>query len=315
MAIEAQLTQLESRIPQAQVAAQAELAAYDALSPVQLADKYGVANAGRGIQARNKAMQLIRTQPGYSWTEWTIRTLLLSLFLVLIVLKVYQPISAQIYYSEFCQDCYQLYLAGNLPVMPLHTKGDKAIAELAFDMWLHSDYKDHQRYTRNATAISFIRASETLKEENLKQIQAVAESELAPLLVDLEEVQKQLSATEQEILESESDITATEVRISEHREAIETVDVAISKDPSPGGFAKGFKAMESWRTGLVDLEKTNRAALLSVQKAKTRLSTLQQQAKHIQDAIDSRADVLVLASRHIDDCRRQALDEIGRLVT
>ena len=75
---------------------------------------------------------------------------------MLLVLKLYQPQAASVYYSEFCQDSYARYRSGQFDHrLPAAEKalnnGD--MTPLRFDEWLRSDYADYERDTRNATVL------------------------------------------------------------------------------------------------------------------------------------------------------------------
>lgn len=256
---------------------------------------------------------MIKNQPGYSRTEWTIRALLLGLFLVVLVLKVYQPLSAKLYYSELYQDLYGRYRRGEFDtLLPVEMKSSVGVTPLAFEMWLKTEYKSRERLTRNATILGSIRANQKLREDNLTDIRTQAEMDLAPSLKDLADAQEAVQTTQDEILGLESQLKDIQKALLTRVEAIAAVDVKINSSRSANGFTTLIDRREAWADELSDLEQRERAAQLDCERAKARLQTQEEQVRRIQAVVDARSSVLSNAQKQVDDSRNQALEDIAR---
>lgn len=308
--IEKHLHVREAEILQAEASKAGELSTYDSLPPAELAKKYDVVMAGNGIQARNKAMEIVRKQPGYTRTEWTIRALLFGLFVVLVVLKMYQPATARIYYSAFCQDCYILCLKGEFDEV-LGQQKNRHWTPISFDQWLKTQYKNHLLLSENTAIQAGIQTNRDLTEKNLREIQLLAESETAPLMADLEQAQVEVETTQEELRAIGSKLKVLEKEIAERQKAIEYVDAAIATPRSAGGFATALGQRETWTNELVNLEKEQTALTLNCDKITVRLVKQQDHVKGIQAAIEARASIITSAQEHINQSRNKALDDIA----
>jgi hypothetical protein len=315
--MEDRLTEIQSQLKAARQAKDGELAAYDKLSPGDRAEKYGVSVGRDGIQARNAAVETIKKQSGYTRTEWTVRAFLMGLFLMLLVLKLYQPHAAKVYYSEFCQDSYVRYRRGQfdhrLPdAEKALNNGD--MTPLRFDEWLRSDYADYERDTRNATVLGSINARRKLEEDTFKEVQTSAEADLAPLISDLDDAITEVTPLEEEFARVESELLGINQELREHQDAINAIDQAMAYPRAVGGGAGGFvralDTREAWRTGLVDLEKKRRAVELRREWAKVRLEAQRAEIGRIQAVIATRSTVLSSVEDHIADSRTRALNDI-----
>jgi hypothetical protein len=316
--MEDRLSEIQRQLQAERVAKDAELVAYDKLSPGERATKYGVSVGREGIQARNEAVSTIAKQSGYARTEWTIRAFLLGLFLMVLVLKWYQPQTARVYYSEFCQDSYARYRRGQfdhrLPdAEKALNNGD--MTPLRFDEWLRSDYADYERDTRNATVLGSINARLKLEEDSFKAVQASAEADLAPCFSDLDDAITEVAPLEEEFATVESELVRINQELSEHQDAINAIDQAMAYPRAVGGGAGGFvrRALdnrEAWCTGLVDLEKKRRTAELRREWVKVRVETQRTEIERIQAEIASRSTVLTNVEEHITDSRTRALNDI-----
>lgn len=314
--IEDRLSELARQLDVERGAKEAELRTFDSLGPEQLSRAYGITTGRDGIQARNEAMATIKTQPGYTRTEWTIRGFLIGLFLMLVVLKLYQPHAAKIYYSEFCQDTYTRYRSGQFDGRltqqeKVSNAGD--MTPLRFDEWLYTDYTDYERETRGATMLGNILSRQKLEVDAIKGVASGAESDMAPLLQDLDQAQSEVESIGEEVMNAESEITAIAEHVTRHQEAIVALERALAYPRVVGGaehFVTALDTREAWRTGLADLEKQRGGADLRLQKAKARLAANREELGRIQAAIQSKASVLASAEERLNNARNRALNDI-----
>ena len=88
--------------------------AFAELSVEEFAMRYNVDLVNNGVQARAAILNSLTQNPEYKTAKRAITAFLAFIFAALVLLKLFQPRSVQIYYNEKLQDLYREYLAGTL---------------------------------------------------------------------------------------------------------------------------------------------------------------------------------------------------------
>ncbi len=314
--MEDQAADLDRRLAAAQGAKAVELERFDRDPASELFRRYGVNLGADGVHARNDAMEQIRRQPGFAQTEWTVRAILLGLFLVLIVIKWYEPFGAQIYYSAVCQDAYRAYMDGHfVGVVPQEDPASRRgpMTPICFYKWLCNNLAGYERQMQLRTRLQNIESLQKAEEHAIVHVREAAEKDLQPMFAHLKQAQAAAEQAQVDVLDTEAEVEALTAQAEKHLEAIEAIDSAISY-PRAVGSADHFVAVintrASWTAGLGDVEKQQKAAAVKLSKAQARLADCQSEVARIQHEVDARWNFVMQAEQAVTDSRQQALNDI-----
>jgi hypothetical protein len=100
---------------------------FDALNDEQMAERYNVALPGESFQERARALVTIRND-SYRLTERAVQSFLAFLFASLVLLKLFEPRSVQVYFSERLQGLYRQYRGGSFDAHIRRRRADESAA-------------------------------------------------------------------------------------------------------------------------------------------------------------------------------------------
>jgi hypothetical protein len=183
--IELRLEELAGEIATAKQEQSAELFAFDQLTPDQIEQRYGVGLLGRGLQTRGEVLDQILAEDSYQNAELAVRAFLFFLFVGLLILKLFQPRSVEVYYSEQLQSLYRRYLGGAFdPVLEPAERpdGTAPMDALRFEDWCLNTYglQRNEESQRRARAQQLQEFEERV--ETLKRVAEHSQSELDPIV-------------------------------------------------------------------------------------------------------------------------------------
>lgn len=112
IAIEQRVSDLQRRIAAITRERDSVLFAYDNAPGTELASRFGVPLLDDGLRSRSEVLSIMMENPDYSGARVALAVFLSFLFLGLLILKLFQPRSVAIYYSEQLQSLYTDYSQG-----------------------------------------------------------------------------------------------------------------------------------------------------------------------------------------------------------
>jgi hypothetical protein len=221
--IERRLADLDVR--QAGVASerQTALARFDALDRDALRQQYGLELTGDGIRERGRILDALSADDAYANAELAIRAFLAFLFLALIVLKLFQPASVSVYYSELLQDLGAQYRAGAFDAwLPPEERSYARVGltPLRFRAWCADNYRsvradeEKERRLTHALALRNARASE------LRELRRATEAELQPLRSACAAEKEAIAALHDELRTVEGERSAMESELAARERAL-----------------------------------------------------------------------------------------------
>jgi hypothetical protein len=110
--IEQRVADLKRRIAAASAERDSVLFAYDQAPGLELGSRFGVPLLDDGLRSRSEVLGIMMENPDYSGAKVALAVFLSFLFLGLLILKLFQPRSVAIYYSEQLQSLYTDYSQG-----------------------------------------------------------------------------------------------------------------------------------------------------------------------------------------------------------
>ncbi len=245
--IELQLADTVAELEAVGAERSAALARFDALDAVQVSETYGVELVGNGIQSRGEILKEVLSGPSYQNAELAVRAFLFFLFMGLLILKVFQPRSVEVYYSEQLQSLYGQYRAGAfdelLPPAERST-GPAAMDALRFEDWCLQTYALNrcEERERRAQARELQRAEQFIG--HLQRIAETNEAEMAPILEQHSRGRGRVRALEDELDEVRLHLQSKEIRLANQEETRRAMDENLKRvelDGSSFGAAMGVR--------------------------------------------------------------------------
>ena len=112
IAIEQRISDLQRRIAATTNERDSVLLAFDQAPGTELASRFGVPLLDDGLRSRSEVLTIMMDNPDYSGAKVALSVFLMFLFFGLLILKLFQPRSVAIYYSEQLQSLYTDYSQG-----------------------------------------------------------------------------------------------------------------------------------------------------------------------------------------------------------
>jgi hypothetical protein len=289
VAIEKRVEDLQHRITSVEQERDSVLALFDALPATQLASRFGVPIIDEGLRSRSEVLEGILDNPDYSGAQLALRSFLSFLFLGLVILKLFQPRSVGIYYSEQLQSLYTDYSQGKFDeyLDPLdRPRSGTPMTPQRFEEWCLSSYRD-------------VREEE---EERRLSEQAIHthERKMRTWVDDLRAQEAQLTAKRHrfeeistEVIETESRLQTLTTQVDTERQeltrSMKTLD-AITEHIATGtldvrGVARGFAAQAKVQ-GVIDaLEHSIRMRDSQIAELALRVPLRREEASRLRDEI------------------------------
>ena len=219
--IERRIDDLKKEIQSAEATLQQQALHFDATDSATLAKQYKIAILGDGIEARGQALAQLVANPQYTKADLAIKAFLALLFAGLVLLKVFQPRSIRIYYSEQLQDVYDQFTAGRfnayLETVERPQPEGKGMKPLRFEDWAMNIYpvirEEDEKNKRNG---SFERqhAEELAR---LTSLLATVEADVEPRRVQVQEAKSRVDALEQKLAAAAAEHDALRAQLDERR--------------------------------------------------------------------------------------------------
>jgi hypothetical protein len=202
-------------------AEQTRLAAeFDALSDDTMAERYKLALPGDSFQERARALATIKDE-SYRLTERAVQAFLAFLFFALLLLKLFEPRSVRVYFSERLQGLYRQYLGGLFdPHLDSaeRSAGTAPMTALRFEDWCLHTYpairartvdtiragERRQFFGNSVTELSGIIAAMATEETALNRELAAIESERQHAIADRAGAERLVAAADEEVAEIKS---------------------------------------------------------------------------------------------------------------
>jgi len=289
IAIEQRVNDLQRRINLAEQERDSVIALFDALPPGDLSSRFGVEIIDQGLRARSEVLNAMLDNPDYSGAKSALRAFLSFLFLGLVILKLFQPRSVGIYYSEQLQSLYTDYSQGKFDdYLDPHdrTRSGTPMTPQRFEEWCLGSYRDvraeeeqrrlseqeiqtHERKMR--TWVEDLRIEQDLLDTKRKRFEALS-SECIEIESRLQTLTTQVETERQELARSNQTLDA----IAEHI-ATGTLDVR--------GVARGFAAQAKVQAVIDGLEETIRLHDSQIAELALRVPLRREETLRLRDEI------------------------------
>jgi hypothetical protein len=193
---------------------------FDALSDEDMAARYNVALPGDSFQERARALAAIKND-SYRLTERAVQAFLGFLFVALVLLKLFEPRSVKVYFSERLQGLYRQYQGGLFDphLDPAERSiGSAPMTPLRFEDWCLNTYpavrardvntvtagERSQFFGNSASELNAITAAVVGEESRLIEELAKLETKRQQAIVERADATRKLATAEAQLAEIKS---------------------------------------------------------------------------------------------------------------
>lgn len=311
-AIARDVDQLQTELGETAAAKESELRTFDAASPEVLAGRYGIDVVREGPDTRARVIAEMEKSASFRATRRTIKAFLLFMFLGLVSLKLFQPESVRIYYSEHLQDAYTRMQAGLFDhrIDSREHPAAGGMKPLRFADWYENDQqvRDVNDRLRDQTSL----AMETLKaqEDAIRVLQGTLVADLSRFQNDLAAASKTRDDLEQQIIACRDELTATNAKIAEEQQQLDDFRYDLADQLSLRDQQLLVNGRS--RTARQLAEHRSAAARLSAQLATLtqRLDTTRMYEMQLKSSIASAESEATALSQALQNARRRRLADI-----
>lgn len=314
--IERQLADTRKDVSTTESSRATALSQFDTLSRPQLEEKYGVRFLTEGVQSSHEVLEQLMTNPRFSGAETAVRAFLAFLFIGLLILKIFQPRSVAVYFSEQLHSAYDEYRKGlfdsALPEAERALSGG-TMDPLRFEDWCLRSYAQirNEDERRRGTAREG-RMHELLIEKWL-DLARVARTEVEPLQRRHEELLTQIEELEVELHRERSAKESADAERSRveaaHRSMLQHIDRGGMDGATFEQAIVAARDLDERRRLLAEQSTTHARATESCAR---RLEQRSREAASLSEEIAMKRRVLHEAERGISEERTQLAAALGR---
>ncbi len=294
----------------------ATLARFDRLSWSQLEHRFGLTFLAPGVRANTELLGEMMKNPQFTGAELAVRAFLAFLFLGLLILKLFQPRSVSVYFSEQLHSIHDEYrkglFDGYLPEQERASAGG-TMEPLRFEDWCMSTYAQIRREDDRRRETARERRLHDLLVEQWAGLAASARSELDPLAARHATALAAIDELESELHRAR----ASAGEAGEELRRIETARASMAQHIERGGldattFQQAIAAAKDLEDRRLALAQTLGEAQRHVDTLTKRLETQRSHAAALGAEIAVKQAVITDAEQKIGDDRMKLAETITR---
>ena len=279
--IERRMADVDAQLAALGAEREAALRNYDALGRGELQQRYGLRFTEDGIRSRAAILSALSADESYQNAELAIRGFLAFLFLALIVLKLFQPASVGVYFSETLQDLHAQYRAGAYDAwLPPEERSyaRAGLTPLRFKAWCIENYRtvrveeEQQRRLDRAVAIRGER------EKELRVMRRKMDEEVQPLRAEASRVMDALAELHGRGQALQRELQGSRETLAKQESALQTLAGTLRSGLAGDAFVRGAEAQ-----AVLEREAAQTRALIRSQESE--LERLHLQAERQQAAL------------------------------
>ena len=290
IAMEERAADLKRRIAEVGMERDSTLFAFDRAPASVLSTRFGVPLLDDGLRSRSEVLSVLMENPDYSGTQVALGVFLSFLFLGLLILKLFQPRSVGIYYSEQLQSLYTDYTQGKFDEhLDPHDRARTGapMTPQRFEEWCVLSYRnvreedERRRRTEQAiqtherkmrTWVDDLRLQEDLLDERRKRYESIS-AEVIDIESRLQSLNLQAETERRELDRSNKTLSA----IGQHI-ASGTVDDVRSVE-------RGFAAQAKVQAVIDELEESLRVREAQIGELELRIPIRREESTHLREDI------------------------------
>ena len=291
-------------------------AEFDAMSDEAVAERYKLALPGDSFQERSRVLAKSRNET-YLVTERAVQAFLAFLFAALLLLKLFEPRSVSIYFSERLQALYRQYLGGlfDAQIEPAERSGGSApMTPLRFEDWCLSNYPSLRAREAEAIQASARAQFFAASASELAAITASAVAEESALIEQLAGVEKRLQQVAFDLAGAKRTLGSTHAQLEEQKTYRANLETGLKRPGSPEAVTAILTTISELEAATISLASQKAAAHTQFETLTPMLADLEQRRADLMARIDKLADVRQRAENDLAAARLKHMTELNRAI-
>lgn len=247
--IERRLAEIDANVGAVRTEQVKALTAFDTTPRAEMPKRYGVQLAEDGIRTRGEILASLTTNATYANAELAIRGFLAFLFLALIILKLFQPASVSIYFSETMQDLHALYRNGVFDAW-LTPAERRDMPPLRFREWCTKTYRVIRDEDERQQRVNRATASARVREDELQRVRRSVDAELSPIRGEHQEALGTLASLRDRAASVARELVAQQERAAAQARDLEGVIAMMNGGLAGEAFVRAVEARAALSSSL-----------------------------------------------------------------
>lgn len=300
--IEKRLADVDRDVAALRAEKEAALRTFDSLGRTELRQRYGLRLTEDGLRTRGEILSALRADETYANAELAIRGFLAFLFLALIVLKLFQPASVSVYFSEILQDLNAQYRAGSFDSwLPPEERSYSRVGltPLRFRTWCVENYRGVRSEEERQRRLTRTLSIRTAREAGLRTLRRNADADSEPLRRDVASAAEILAATQNEKARLSGELQASRSRLAELERSLESVGSTLRSGVTGDAFVRGAEAQAALERDAAALRATIRGEEAELERLTRQESARQAALTDARSRLASREDLVTSIDRQL----------------
>lgn len=289
---------------------------FDGMSDEALAARFNLALPGDSFQERARVLANIKGQ-NYVLTERAVQAFLGFLFFALILLKLFEPRSVKVYFSERLQGLWRQYQGGlfDAQLDPAErSNGSATMSPLRFEDWCLSTYG-----TIRGRDVDVARAGERLRffqnsESELAAIAAAVAAEESGLIAELATLDAQLQLAIVDHATARRTVESSDTQLAAIRAQMTTLETGLKRPAAPAALSTIVSTIADLETSATSLEDGKAKAQQQLDALTPLLTDLQKRRADLASRVDTLMATKKQSESELAEARLRHMAELNRLM-
>ena len=289
---------------------------FDALTDEQMAVRYNVALPGDSFQERARILERIKND-SYRLTERAVQAFLAFLFVAMVLLKLFEPRSVKVYFSERLQGLYRQYVGGLFDphLDPAERSiGSAPMTPLRFEDWCLNSYP-----AIRARHVETLKAGERTQffansASELSALTAQLVAEEAQLMSDLSELESQRKQVAIEHLAAARALETADTQLTDCKAQRVTLEGGLKRPSSNQTLTAIVGTLSELETTAFGATAQKAAAQEQLEALAPLLANLDKRCADLSGRVDRLALARQRAETELADARLRHMNEVSRAI-
>jgi hypothetical protein len=292
------------------------LDAYDQLPRAELQKRYALQFSSDGLRTRGQILGTMAQKETYADAELAIRAFLAFLFLALLVLKIFQPRSVSVYFSETLQDLHAQYRAGSFDhwLSAEERSGRGGMKPLRFEEWCLKSYRSIRNEDEQKRRVGELVASRKMREDELTRVRSAVETECDPVRRNCETAASTLHELQAAAQKIAGEVESTKEKIGAQQQLLMAMEANIQSGGLSGdAFVQAVAARGTMERALSELQRVAREQEGAQQALSRKVQAQQKRVNDAETQLESRESVLRQVEQQLMKLRSETTAAIASL--
>lgn len=288
----------------------------DGMSDEAIAARYNLALPGDSFQERARVLANIKGA-NYALTERAVQAFLAFLFFALILLKLFEPRSVKVYFSERLQGLWRQYQGGLFDphLDPAERSvGTASMSPLRFEDWCLNTYP-----ALRARDVDVVKAGERLQffqnsETEISAIAAAVAAEESALISELSALDSQWQLAIVDHASAQRNIEAADTQLAALKAQMTTLETGLKRPAAPAALSTIVTTLSDLEATVTNLRAQKAAAQDQLHALTPLLADLEKRRAELAARLETLMTTRKQSDSELAEARLRHMAELNRLM-